>query len=69
MELDSPYLNKLIAYFIEVHKRSPHSWIPLIKITKTPEKFIAHVKHYIDIRTKEFPDVHFSDDYTQIYIG
>ena len=69
MEGDTEYLDKLINYFIDVHKRNPYSWVPLRKITKTPERFIAHVKYYIDIRTKEYPDVHFSDNYTQLYIG
>lgn len=68
--VDHEYLNSLIAYFQQVHDSEPYQFIPLKKLTKTPDRFIMHIKYYIDfVRTKELPDVHFSDDYFKLYIG
>lgn len=69
LPIDAEYLNRIIAYFILVAEKNPHCFIPLTKLTKDNEKYIRHVKYYIDIRTREFPDVHFTDDYSQIYIS
>jgi hypothetical protein len=59
------YLNSLIAYFQKNKNKKKY----VSDITKTPVKFIEHVKYYIDIRTREFPDVHFSDDFSILYIN
>lgn len=71
IEIDSNYLNKIIAYFIEVHDREPCSFIPLRLIVNNNNyaKYITHVKYYIETRSNEFPEVYFTDNYLNIYIG
>ncbi len=76
MTIDTNYLNKLTSYFVEVHDREPSSFVPVSIIIKTlfegssnKEKFIEHVKYYIDTRTYDLPDVHFKSDYSSVYIG
>lgn len=41
------------------------------KISREPEKFVQYIKYYLDCKRTdpEFPDIHFSNDYTQIYIN
>ncbi len=71
MGIDTEYLNKIIQHFILIHNEEPYQFVPVSKLAKlaTRDKFIFHVKYYIDTRIKEFPDVHFSDDYQRLYIG
>lgn len=72
MQIDFDYLNQIINYFQQVHDTEPYQYIPVSKIRKLKNeaKFIEHVKYYLDnVRTKDLPDVHFSDDYQRLYIG
>jgi len=64
-KIDTNYLNSIISYFEKNRNKKKY----VSDLTKTPVKFIEHVKYYIDIRTREFPDVHFSDDFTILYIN
>lgn len=73
MTIDEPYLLRLIAYFKEVKKANDYTKIELKILTKAftneNNKLINHVKHYIDnIRTKDLPDVYFTDDYLKLII-
>ena len=65
MNIDSKYLNSIISYFQQNRDKKVY----LYELTTTPEKFKLHVKYYIDIRTSEYPDVHFSDDFTVLFIN
>jgi len=70
MQIDHNYLNDVILYLKIVHDKEPYQFIPLRKLTKDPEKFIMHIKYYIDfVRNRELPDVHFSDCFTKLYVG
>lgn len=64
-EIDQEYLFGIIGYI----KKNRNKTIYLSSITKTPIKFITHVKYYIDCRPKEYPDVYFDDNFTKIYIS
>ncbi len=46
----------------------PYKEILLSELTKTPSKFIEHIKYYIDHRTQDLPDVNFNDTFTKITI-
>ncbi len=72
MEIDIEYLDDIIIYLQELQSHGRYRFVPLNKIAKakTTDKYIAHVKYYIDYyRNRNYPDVHFSDDYKQLYIG
>lgn len=82
MEIDPDYLFSLIKYFkeyqekksflifdgIETKLEKEKPVIYISSITKTPNKFITHVKYYIDCRPNDYPDVHFSQDFTVLTI-
>lgn len=65
MQIDPKFLNQLIASFERNRNKKKY----LYEITKNPKRFIEHVKYYIEIRTQEYPDVYFSDDYSILYIN
>lgn len=65
-ELDIDYFLKIVAYIKKEENRHTKKYIH--ELTTTPKKFIDHVKHYIDHRLPEYPDVTFSDDYSYLRI-
>ncbi len=47
----------------------PSKEISLSLLTKTPEKFILHIRYFIDHRTPDLPDVHFNEQFTRLIIN
>lgn len=65
-KIDFSYLNDIIMFFHDNYNRK----FRVIDLTKYPDKFITHVKHYIDNRHRiiDYVDVSFNSDYTKIKI-
>ena len=45
-----------------------HTVKHLSELTKTPNKFIEHVKYYLSNKPPDYPNIDFKDDFTKIII-
>jgi len=78
--IDSTYLTKITNYIINLPdkkylyeskpSKTKDAKLYVHELTTTPQRFIEHVKFYIDNRTNRvvMPDVYFNDDFTVLYV-